>query len=193
MTSGSSSPRRKSLSTPHTTWMSVTLLRAGSAPPARSNFRFHSRTSCSAPGTRYSPVWGTGKGAQPRGTTALSPSPSWPLPLSSLVSPPRSHTAPPVRAPRVAWRARSQPAHPGENNANLCCAHCPALQPGWAEAQHPRASSPEASWGHGEVPPSPAVPPSPHGARRGGEAWVCRGWGTAPDTWCVAAAGTGST
>lgn len=56
MTSGSLSPRRKSLSTPHTTWMSATLPRAGSVPPARSSRRFHSRTSCSAPGTRYSPV-----------------------------------------------------------------------------------------------------------------------------------------
>lgn len=72
MTSGSLSPRRKSLSTPHTTWMSVTLLRAGSTPPALSSFRFHSRTSCSAPGTRYRPVWGTGKGAQPCGNHSIA-------------------------------------------------------------------------------------------------------------------------
>lgn len=67
----------------------------------------------------------------------------------------------------------------------------PTAQPCSQGGQRP--SSPEASWGHGEAPPSTAVPPSPHGARRGGEAWVCRGWGTAPDTWCAAAAGTGST
>lgn len=159
MTSGSLSPRRKSLSTPHTTWMSATLPRAGSAPPARSSLRFHSRTSCSAPGTRYSPVWGAGRGSQPHGDHSIAAPTAPDLPPSSLASPPQSHTAPPARAPAAAWRGRSQPARPGEDNADLLCDHCPA--PRRAKPQHPRADIPAAPQGRGAAPQAPPCPP-PH-------------------------------
>lgn len=71
----------------------------------------------------------------------------------------------------------------------------PTTQPCSQSGQRPSILGPVAPKPHGDMerPPSTAVPPSPHGARHGGEAWVHRGWGTAPGTWCAAAAGTGST
>lgn len=71
----------------------------------------------------------------------------------------------------------------------------PTAQPCSLSGQRPSSLGPVALKPHGDMerPPKHCSAPSPHGAKRGGEAWVCRGWGTAPDTWCVAAAGTEST
>lgn len=71
----------------------------------------------------------------------------------------------------------------------------PTAQPCSLSGQRPSSLGPVALKSHGDMerPPKHCSAPSPHGAKHGGEAWVCRGWGTAPDTWCVAAAGTEST
>lgn len=180
VTSGSLRPRRKSLSTPHTTWMSATLPRAGGTLPARSSLCFHSRTSGSAPGTRYSPAWGRG-GAQPRGEHGLT---------APTLSPPCPYLGQAARL-HLGHTLHHQRGHQGRRRGREVGQDALGRRrrgESSARAMRPRSPAPHHAPARGDP-----MSPSPRGARRAGEAGVRRARGSAGGTWRAAAPGTGGT